>query len=63
MIVPSEIRVAVKLREGKTDKRIAHELGIACSTVKKHTENMRTKLGVSNRMQTVLKLTEMGLLP
>jgi DNA-binding NarL/FixJ family response regulator len=42
-----------RLREGKANKIIAHELGMRESTVKVHVRNILRKLGASNRTQAV----------
>lgn len=59
-ITPAEQRVLSKLCEGKQDKIIAHELGIATVTVKTHVQNMLKKNDARNRIQ--LFLMHLGLL-
>jgi DNA-binding NarL/FixJ family response regulator len=48
-----EREVLALLAEGKTDKEIAHELGIAESTAKNHVSNILGKLNVPNRAGAV----------
>lgn len=53
-----EIEVLEKLKEGKDYKKIADELFISPSTVRKHLENIYLKLQVHNKMQAVQKALE-----
>lgn len=46
-----EVALLSRLRKGMQNKVIAHELGIAESTVKVHLRNIMTKLHASNRTQ------------
>ncbi len=48
--------------EGKSNKEIADLLVIAEGTVKNHLSNILGKLSVKDRMQAVLKATELGIL-
>ena len=50
--------VADLLVQGKSNKQIALELGIANRTVEFHLSNIYTKLEVASRTEAVLKLTE-----
>ena len=51
VLTPAERRVAVLLTEGNTYKQIAEELVVSYHTVKKHVENIYSKLGISSRYQ------------
>ncbi|OPY00875.1 MAG: Sporulation kinase E [Syntrophorhabdus sp. PtaB.Bin047] len=46
---PREIEVASLIKEGRTTKEIAEFLGIATSAVDSHRNNIRNKLGLSNK--------------
>ena len=48
------------LAEGKTYKTIALELGISASTARSHLHETYDKLGVDDRINAVLRATEMG---
>ena len=48
------------LADGKRYKEIALQLGLAASTVRTHLHNVYTKIGVDDRAQAVLRVTEMG---
>jgi ATP/maltotriose-dependent transcriptional regulator MalT len=48
------------LAQGKAQKVIALELGVATSTIRSHLHNVYAKLGVEDRAQAVLRATEMG---
>lgn len=57
-----ELDVLPLLAEGKTDKEIAQELGIAESTAKNHVGNILGKLNVPNRAGAVSAGYELGLI-
>jgi PAS domain S-box-containing protein len=46
---PTEIQVSSLIKEGKTSKEIAKIMGIATSSIDTHRNNIRKKLGISNR--------------
>ena len=50
------------LVEGAPNRRIAQELHVSLSTVKRHLERITSKLGVSDRTQAAVKAIELGLL-
>jgi DNA-binding NarL/FixJ family response regulator len=50
-----------ELRQGKSNKIIAHELGMSESTVKVHVRNIMRKMGATNRTQAVFKAQDMQL--
>jgi len=51
---PRELDVLARLRQGKQNKVIAYELGIAVPTVKVHVQRIMKKLNARNRTQVVL---------
>ena len=57
-LTPQQFRVLQAITEGKPNKIIAYELGIAEKTVKAHVTVILKKLGVSNRTQAVLAARE-----
>jgi len=57
-----ELEVLGLVRLGKTNRQIAEDLTISIGTVKRHIENIITKLEVSDRTQAVVKAFELGLL-
>jgi len=57
-----EIELVHLIAEGCSNKDIAIRLVISLGTVKRHTVNIFTKLGVKNRTEAVAKAREMGLL-
>ena len=59
-LTPREKEVVVQVAAGKSNKRVAADLGIAQSTVKLHLHNAFTKLGVDNRVQLSLVARERG---
>lgn len=45
-LTPKEILIASMIREGKNNKQMAHILGINSTTIEKHRNNIRKKLGL-----------------
>jgi DNA-binding NarL/FixJ family response regulator len=62
-LTPREIEVLGLLASGRTNRRIAEELHLSLSTVKRHLEHIIKKLKVSDRTQAAVKALELGLLP
>lgn len=48
-LTPSEIRVANMIKQGKTNKEMARILYLSTRTISFHRENIRKKLGLTNR--------------
>jgi DNA-binding NarL/FixJ family response regulator len=59
-LTPREKDIASLVASGKSNKRVAADLGIAESTVKLHLHKAFTKLGVDNRVQLSLLARERG---
>jgi DNA-binding NarL/FixJ family response regulator len=59
---PRETRLLGFLAAGKTNKEISLELNIAQITVKKALQTLFGKLGATNRTQTVMKASQLGLI-
>lgn len=57
-MTPRQTEVAALIRHGMTNKMIAHRLMISEGTVKVHLAKVMRELGVSNRTQAAVKLTE-----
>ncbi|MEZ4868664.1 MAG: LuxR C-terminal-related transcriptional regulator [Caldilineaceae bacterium] len=62
-LTPRELELLDLIRHRFSIKEIANTLVISPNTVKKHTNNIYSKLGVRNRRQAVAKAEELGLLP
>jgi len=58
-----EREVVLLIADGLSNQEIAERLFISVATVKTHINNILNKLGVSNRMQAVARLKDLGLLP
>ncbi len=58
-----ELEVLHLVAAGLTNQQVAERLVISIRTVKKHLENIHSKLGVQNRTQAVSHARELGLLP
>jgi LuxR family maltose regulon positive regulatory protein len=57
-----ELEVLRLLRTDLTGPEIARELVVSLSTVRTHTQNIYTKLGVNNRRAAVRRAEELDLL-
>src|SRR5690606_6298614 len=57
-----EIEVLRLLAEGLPNREIADRLFVSVGTVKRHTHNIYSKLGVSNRTRATIRGRELGLL-
>ena len=51
------------LRERLSNKEIAQRLGLSVMTVKRHTCNIYSKLGVDGRRDAVVKAEDLKILP
>lgn len=60
---PRQLDCILKLVQGKPNKTIARELGLADSSVKTHLSAAFRALGVTNRTEAVFKAASLGLLP
>jgi LuxR family transcriptional regulator, maltose regulon positive regulatory protein len=58
-----EREVVLLIADGLSNQEIADRLFISLATVKTHINNIFNKLGVSNRMQAIARLKELGLIP
>ena len=59
---PRERKVLERICQGRSNKEIARELGIAPETVKSHIKNIFVKLAVDRRAQAVLRAQSLGLI-
>ncbi|MBI1299768.1 AAA family ATPase [bacterium] len=62
-LTPRELDLLALIRQRLSNNEIATALVISPNTVKKHTNNIYTKLGVRNRREAVAKAEELSLLP
>jgi DNA-binding NarL/FixJ family response regulator len=53
-ITGAENRVLARVTLAKTNKEIARDLGISPATVKRHLENVLSKLGLRNRVEAAI---------
>ena len=56
-----ELDVLRLLRSDLSGPDIAHELTVSLNTMRTHTKNIYTKLGVNNRREAVRRADELGL--
>ena len=62
LLTPRELDVLRLIARGRSNKRIALELGVAEKTVKTHVTHVLAKLGVSDRTQAALYAVRAGLI-
>ena len=60
-LTPQQYRVLYYLREGWLNKQIGYELGVTEATIKAHITAIFRKLGVTNRTQAVIMLSQFDL--
>jgi len=61
-LTPNELQLLKLLAQGKRDRVIASELGIAEQTVRNELHTLYRKLGVRNRTGAVIKAIRRGLI-
>jgi two-component system, NarL family, response regulator LiaR len=57
-----ELEVLCLIAEGRSNQEIADQLFLSLNTIKTHTSNLFSKLGVKRRTQAVQKAKELGIL-
>ncbi len=57
-----ELEVLFLIAEGRSNQEIADQLFLSLNTIKTHTSNLFSKLGVKRRTQAVQKAKELGIL-
>ncbi|MCB9423163.1 MAG: response regulator transcription factor, partial [Ardenticatenaceae bacterium] len=57
-----ELEVLELIADGLTNQEIATQLFLALNTVKAHTRNIYSKLGVNSRIQAVARARDLGIL-
>jgi two-component system, cell cycle sensor histidine kinase and response regulator CckA len=62
-LTPREQEVLVHLADGKTNDKVAHELGISPETVQSHVRNAMGKLGADTRTEAVATALRQSLIP
>lgn len=58
-LTPQQYKVLIMLSEGKLNKQIAYELEVSEATIKAHVTAIFRKLGVKNRTQAVIALSQL----
>lgn len=60
-LTPKQYKILTMFADGLLNKQIAYELGLSESTIKSHASTIFLKLGVRNRTQAVILLSELQL--
>ncbi|GAA3538790.1 response regulator transcription factor [Zobellella aerophila] len=60
-LTPQQYKVLLMLSEGKLNKQIAYELEVSEATIKAHVTAIFRKLGVQNRTQAVIVLSQLDI--
>ncbi len=61
-ITPRELEVLMQMAQGLSNQEIADKLFVSLNTVKTHSSNVFSKLGVQRRTQAIQRAKELGLL-
>jgi LuxR family maltose regulon positive regulatory protein len=61
-LTPREVEILHLIAKGRSNPEIANELVVSVNTIKKHTSNIYSKLGVSSRTQAIARANELNLL-
>lgn len=61
-ITMAELKIIALIREGKYDKEICSDLGIAKQTLNTHKQNIERKLDADRKVQVALKAVEYGII-
>lgn len=61
-ITPRELEVLVQMAQGLSNQEIANKLFVSLNTVKTHSSNVFSKLGVQRRTQAIQRAKELGIL-
>lgn len=61
-ITPRELEVLEQMAKGLSNQEIAEKLFVSLNTVKTHSSNVFSKLGVQRRTQAIQQAKELGLL-
>jgi LuxR family maltose regulon positive regulatory protein len=61
-LTPRELEIMCLISQGHSNPEIASELVVTLNTIKKHTSNIYSKLGVRSRTQAIARAQELNLL-
>jgi len=62
-LTPQQYRVATMIAQGLLNKQVAYELNVTEATIKAHATEIFRKLGVHNRTQAVLAISQLDVQP
>jgi LuxR family maltose regulon positive regulatory protein len=61
-LTPRELEILRLICQGYSNPEIASELVVTLNTIKKHTSNIYSKLGVSSRTQAIARAHDLDLI-
>jgi DNA-binding NarL/FixJ family response regulator len=59
-LTPRELEILQRMADGDTPERIAEELGMSRHTLRTHTQNVLTKLGVHSKLEAIVAAIRYG---
>jgi DNA-binding NarL/FixJ family response regulator len=62
-LTPRELEIIRRLAEGESTERVARELGLSKHTLRTHTQNVLTKLGVHSKLEAIVAAMRHGRIP
>ena len=62
-LTPRELQILERLARGESTERVARELGLSKHTLRTHTQNVLTKLGVHSKLEAIVAAMRHGRIP
>lgn len=62
-LTPRELEILQRLARGETTEQVARELGLSKHTLRTHTQNVLTKLGVHSKLEAIVAAMRHGRIP
>ena len=59
-LTPRELQILQQIADGKTNAQIARELQMSPNTLRTHTQNVLTKLGVHSKLDAIVAAIRHG---
>ncbi len=62
-LTPRELEIIRRLADGESTEQVARELGLSKHTLRTHTQNVLTKLGVHSKLEAIVAAMRHGRIP